>query len=132
MEIKVHGKHNHVAESLELFAQEKFGRLPKYLPSITNIDVELYEEGKHKDSDHHCEVAVVADGPTFRAKTSASDHKACIDKAIDRLKVQLTEHHRKNLGKPAHARHAKEAFPVAPLEDLELDLTLEAEENEQV
>lgn len=132
MEINVHGKHNHVPDSLEEFAQEKFGRLPKYLPSITNIDVELYEEGKHKDSDHHCEVAVVADGPTFRAKTSASDHKACIDIAIDRLKVQLTEHHRKNLGKPAHARPAKEAIAAVPLEELELDLPPGAGESEQV
>lgn len=120
MEITVHGKHNHVPDSLGAFAQEKFGRLPKYLPTITTIDVELYEEGKHKDASHHCEVAVVADGPTFRAKTTAKDHKACIDIAVDRLKVQLTEANRKRSGKPAHARPAKEALPGTPLEELNL------------
>lgn len=120
MEINVHGKHNHVPESLELFAQEKFGRLPKYLPTITSIDVELYEEGKHKDSSHHCEVAVIAGGPAFRAKTSAPDHRACIDIAVDRLKLQLTEANRKRSGKPAHARQAKETLAGVPPQAPEL------------
>ena len=108
MEINVHGKHSHVPESLERFAVEKVGKLAKFLPTITQIEVSLYEEGKIKDHNHVAEVTVVANGPSFRAKTTAGDHKACIDIAVERLTRKLTDFHRKRSPKPAHARHAKE------------------------
>ena len=108
MEIKVHGKHSHVSEPLERFAVEKVGKLAKYLPTITYIEVELYEEGKIKDHNHVAEVTVLANGPSFRAKTTSSDHRACIDIAVERLTRKLTDFHRKRLPKPAHARQAKE------------------------
>lgn len=127
MEIKVHGKHNHVPDSLERFAVQKVGRLTKFLPGITHIEVELYEEGKIKDYNHIAEVTILAGGPTFRTKTSSSDHRACIDIAYDRLRRQLTSFHRKRLHKPAHARPAKEvmrapAVEPEPLGEEELEL----------
>jgi ribosomal subunit interface protein len=123
MEIKVHGKNSHVSESLERFTTEKVGKLSKFLPDITYIEVELYEEGKIKDHNHIAEITVLADGPSFRTKTRSRDHRACIDIAVDRLTRQLTSFHRKRLHKPAHARPAKQvaaaATPVVepPLEE---------------
>lgn len=121
MQIKVHGKHNHISDSLERFAEEKLTRLNKYVPSISMIDVELYEEGRTKDGSHVAEVAVATNGPSFRAKTTAADHRAAIDLAVDRLSRQMSDFKRKSLGKPAHARHAKDSTPPA-LPDL-ADLT---------
>ena len=112
MEIKVHGKHTVVSSSLERFAAEKLSRLNRYGRSIRLIDVELYEEGRLKDGNHIAEVAVTTDGPSFRAKTYAADHRAAIDIAVDRLTRQMTDFKRKTLGKPAHARHPK--APVGP------------------
>lgn len=125
MQIKVHGKHNHISDSLERFAEEKLARLNKYAPSIDLIDVELYEEGRTKDGSHVAEVAVATSGPSFRAKTTAADHRAAIDLAVDRLSRQMSDFKRKSLGKPAHARHAKEANPP-PLPDL-TDLAIGAQ-----
>lgn len=122
MDIKVHGKHSHVPESLEFFATEKVGKLSKFLPTITYIEVELYEEGKIKNHNHVAEVTVLANGPSFRAKTTSSDHKACIDIAVERLTRQLTDFNRKRSRKPAHARHAKE--PAAAV-TIAADITLE-------
>jgi ribosomal subunit interface protein len=113
MDIKVHGRHSHVSESLELFVTQKVGKLAKYLPTITCIEVELYEEGKIKNHNHVAEVTVLANGPSFRAKTTSSDHRACIDIAVERLTRQLTDFHRKRSKKPAHARHAKEPASAA-------------------
>ncbi|HEX2149466.1 MAG TPA: ribosome-associated translation inhibitor RaiA [Actinomycetota bacterium] len=113
MEIKVHGKHNHISASLERFAEEKLTRLNKYVPSISLIDVELYEEGRTKDGSHVAEVTVTTNGPSFRAKTTAADHRAAIDVALDRLSRQMSDYKRKSLGKPAHARHAKDSAPPA-------------------
>ena len=117
MEIKVHGKHNHISDSLERFAEEKLTRLNKYVPSIDLIDVELYEEGRTKNGSHVAEVTIATNGPSFRAKTTAADHRAAIDLAVDRLSRQMSDFKRKSLGKPAHARHAKESNPP-PLPDL--------------
>jgi len=122
MDIRVHGKHSHVPESLEFFATEKVGKLSKFLPTITYIEVELYEEGKIKNHNHVAEVTVQANGPSFRAKTTSSDHKACIDIAVERLTRQLTDFNRKRSRKPAHARHAKEAAAAATIA---ADTTLE-------
>ncbi|MGQ0679207.1 MAG: ribosome hibernation-promoting factor, HPF/YfiA family [Actinomycetota bacterium] len=126
MDIKVHGKHNHISDSLDRFAQEKMSKLGKYLPTISGIEIELYEEGKRKDLCCHCEVTVTADGPVFRAKTSAGDHKACIDIAFDRLKGQLADFNRKRSGKPAHARHANHA-QRASIEELQAALADEVD-----
>ena len=104
MEIKVHGRHTEVSRSLERFAAEKLSRLNRYGRSIRLIDVELYEEGRLKDGNHIAEVAVSTDGPSFRAKAYAADHRAAIDIAVDRLTRQMTDFKRKTLGKPAHAR----------------------------
>lgn len=109
MEIKVHGKHNHISDSLERFAAEKLTRLTKYGSTISLIDVELYVEGRLKGENHIAEVAVATSGPSFRAKTYAADHRAAIDLAVDRLSRQMADFKRKNSGKPAHARTAKEA-----------------------
>lgn len=122
MEINVHGKHSHLPESLERFAIEKVGKLAKFLPTITYIEVELYEEGKIKDHNHVAEVTVLTNGPTFRAKTTSSDHKACIDIAVERLTRKLTDFHRKRSPKPAHARHAKEpAAAVTNISEVAFD-----------
>ncbi len=120
MEIKVHGKHNHISDSLERFAAEKLSRLSRYVPSISLIDVELYEEGRIKDGSHIAEVAVTTNGPSFRTKTSAADHRAAIDIALDRLSRQMTDFKRKTSGKPAHARPAKDTTPAPVLNLAEL------------
>ncbi len=115
MEIKVHGKHNHISDSLERFAAEKLSRLSKF-GSISLIDVELYEEGRLKSENHIAEVAVTTNGPSFRAKTCAPDHRAAIDIAVDRLSRQMSDFKRKTLGKPAHARQAKGPAVPAPVD----------------
>lgn len=109
MEIKVHGKHNPVPDSLERYAVEKFSRLTKFLSTITIIDVEIYEEGKHKDGDHVVEVLVSTPGPLFRTSVRRSDHRECIDLALDRLTRQLSDYKDKHSGKPHHPKQAKEA-----------------------
>lgn len=112
MEIKVHGKHNHISDSLEQFAAEKLSRLSKFVPSISTIDVELYEEGRTKIGSHVAEVAIMTNGTSFRTKTTAADHRAAIDLAVDRLSRQMTDFKRKTSAKPAHARQPKTAIPA--------------------
>lgn len=117
MEIKVHGKHNPVSGPLERFAERKLSRLNRYGAEITTIDVELYEEGRSKRGSHIAEIAVATNGPSFRTKTRAADHRAAIDLALDRLTRQLTDFKDKRSAKPARSKH-----PAPSPEPQELDL----------
>lgn len=105
MEITVHGKHSHVPRGLQQFATQKMEHLGRYLSTITTIDVELYEEGKHRNGNGHIvHVTVSTSGPVFRSKVTASDHRAGIDIAVQRLERRLKEFKRRRSGKPAHSR----------------------------
>ena len=106
IQIKVHGKNNHVSQAITELATEKFGHLDRYLSTITDVDVELYEEGKARKSDysHIAHVTVATSGPVFRSKVASSDHRKCIDIAAQRLERRLKEFKRRRSGKPAHSR----------------------------
>lgn len=110
---------------MEQFAAEKLARLTKYLGTITSIDVELYEEGRVRDGSHIAEVTVFTNGPSFRTKTSAVDHRAAIDMALERLRRQMTDFKRRRSGKPAHARPSKEAAAGGVTEATELELMVD-------
>lgn len=90
---------------LQEFAAEKLGHLNRYLSTIATIDVEIFEDGKHKAGDDHVvHVTVSANGPVFRTSVTSTDPHACIDLAVDRLERQIKEFKRKRSGKPAHSR----------------------------
>jgi len=119
LEITIHGKHNHVPDSLREFAIEKMEHLSKYMSTITSVDVEMYEEGKaHKSplvSVVH--VTVATPGPVFRSKVTSSDPRAGIDTALERLERQIKEFKRKRSGKPAHAGPKAPLVEAAPALD---------------
>lgn len=105
MEITVHGKNNQVPKPLQRFAVEKMEHLGKYLSTITTIDVQLYEDGKPRNgSGHVAHITVSTSGPVFRTKVTSSDHRACIDIALERLERRIKEFKRKRSGKPPHSR----------------------------
>ena len=100
MQITVHGKHKRVPKSLQEFAIEKMAHLERYMSTITNVDVELYEDGRS----HVAHVTVSTPGPVFRSKVTADEPHAGIDIALNRLERQVKEFKRKRSGKPAHAK----------------------------
>jgi ribosomal subunit interface protein len=104
MDVTVHGRHHHMpSSSLKELATEKVLRLSRYLPAITAIDIEMYGEGNHQHNNGYVvEITVLAGGPTFRAKATASDPGSCIDTAVHHLSRQLREFNQKRSGRPAH------------------------------
>jgi len=119
LQINVHGRHGRVPVKLQRFAVDKLEHLGRYLSTITTIDVELFEDGKHKAGDNHVvHVTVSANGPVFRSRVTSTDPHACIDIAAGRLERSIKEFKRKRSGKPAHSRpkvespdNLKEASP---------------------
>lgn len=106
MDIRVRGRHGHsdIPEPTRALAVKKLEHLGRYLKTITAIDVEVYQDGRHKSGDGHvAEVTVLTTGPSFRAKATSTDPLISIDKVAERLERQLKEFKRRRSGRPAHS-----------------------------
>lgn len=124
MDIRVRGRHQRVPRSLQEFAVAKLEHLSRYLSTITSIDVELYEDGRHRTGDGRvARVTVITGGPVFRAKATSSDLRASVDIAHDRLERKLKEFKRKRSGKPRHSRTkaatADRVSEIGPVQEAE-------------
>ncbi len=90
MEITVSGRHTTVSESLRRQAEDKIGRLDKYLAGMERAEVHFWEE-KNPRIEHKeiCEVTMEGHGHHVRCKVSAPDGFTAIDLAVDKLERQL-------------------------------------------
>lgn len=89
MEITVSGRHTTVSETLRQQAEDKIGRLDKYL-GMDRAEVHFWEERNAKvDSREFCEVTMEGHGHHVRCKVSAPDGFTAIDLAVDKLERQL-------------------------------------------
>jgi ribosomal subunit interface protein len=144
MDMTIRRREGHVSGRLKEFASQKLQRLGRFMPTITSIDLELYEDGSPKATGVHvAELTVATSGPVFRSKGSASDQRASIDMAVERLERRVKEFKRRRSGRPAHASSrakvhiadtssegaAEDSFSeVTDLEiDLEIDLDSDAD-----
>ncbi len=90
MEITVSGRHTTVSESLRRQAEEKIGRLDKYLAGMDRAEVHFWEEKNPRIDDKEiCEVTLEGHGHHVRCKVSAPDGFTAIDLAVDKLERQL-------------------------------------------
>jgi putative sigma-54 modulation protein len=91
LQFSITGKHVVITEAMKQHAQEKAGKLPHYLDSITKVDVvvEAAEKGGAVQS-----VEVIASGQhgkVFVAKEIGSDIYTCIDMAVHKVERQLSK-----------------------------------------
>lgn len=90
MEITVSGRHTTVSESLRRQAEEKIGRLDKFLAGMDRAEVHFWEEKNPKIADKEfCEVTMEGHGHHIRCKVSAPDGFTAVDMAVDKLERQL-------------------------------------------
>ncbi len=90
MEVSVSGRHTTVSESLRRQAEEKIGRLEKYLDGMERAEVHFWEEKNPRiDNKEICEVTMEGHGHHIRCKVSAPDGFTAIDLAVDKLERQL-------------------------------------------
>ena len=104
MEVTVHGKHSRIPAATQRFAIEKLSHLARFLPTITSIDIELYEDGKKSRTgrSHVADVAVRTSGPVFRSRAVAATYRGSVDLAYERLERRVKEFKRRRSGKPPH------------------------------
>lgn len=111
MEITVSGRHTTVSESLRRQAEEKIGRLDKYLGGMDRAEVHFWEEKNPRIDDKEiCEVTMEGHGHHIRCKVSAPDGFTAIDLAVDKLERQL----RKLKTKVQKRRRGRERPEIEP------------------
>jgi len=90
MEVTVSGRHTTVSQSLKQQAEEKIGRLDRYLDGMDRAEVHFWEEKNPRiDNREYCEVTLEGHGHHVRCKVSAPDGFTAVDLAVDKLERQL-------------------------------------------
>ncbi len=90
MEITVSSRHTEVSESLRAAAEEKIGRLSRFLEGMDRAEVHFFEERNPRISDKDvCEVTMVGHGHHVRTKVAAPDGFVAVDRAVEKLEHQL-------------------------------------------
>jgi putative sigma-54 modulation protein len=92
MEIKIHGLNVKVNEGLETFARKKLERLNRYLPGITNVNLELsHQNSKRGDNLNIAQITVHhRRGAILRAEErAAGDFEIAINQSLDKMYRQI-------------------------------------------
>jgi putative sigma-54 modulation protein len=130
----VKGRNVELTGALNSYAEEKIGRLSKYLFDGATCDVELWQEKNPSIADNQvCEVTIHTKGPVIRAREASPDMYASIDLVAGKLERQV----KKYRGRIAqrHALGHREAamnMGLRPVEELEPHDAETSEENPRI
>jgi putative sigma-54 modulation protein len=90
MQLQVKGKNLEVPPSIREYAESKLAKLDRHLHATAQVEVELSMERNPSIAEAHvAEATVWSKGPTVRARESAADMKASIDRLVRTLERQV-------------------------------------------
>ena len=90
MQVTVSRRHTEVSESLRVMAEEKIGRLARFVDGLDHAEVHFSEHKNPRIADKEvCEVTIEGHGHHVRCKVQAPDGFQAVDKAYDKLEHQL-------------------------------------------
>lgn len=90
MDVIVSARHTEVPEKLRLSAEEKIGKLGRFVEGMERAEVHFTTHRNPRIAEPElCEVTLEGHGHHVRAKVSAADGYVAIDKAVAKLEQQL-------------------------------------------
>lgn len=90
MDVTVSRRHTEVSDHLRLVAEEKIGRLDRFVDGLEHAEVHFWEHKNPRVADKEvCEVTIAGQGHHVRCKVQAPDGFIAIDRACDKLEHQL-------------------------------------------
>lgn len=117
MQIAVTFRHMDSSEPVRAYAEEKIGRMKKYVDEPIDTHVILSVDKKIR---HNAEVTMVTKGLTVRAKDSTEDMYAAIDAVADKLEKQLKRYKEKlKRHKPVSERERRVQKTVVAAESVD-------------
>ncbi|MCU1371815.1 MAG: sigma 54 modulation protein / ribosomal protein [Ilumatobacteraceae bacterium] len=133
MQVTVSRRHTQVPESLRVMAEEKIGRLGRFLDGLEHAEVHFWEHKNPRIADKEvCEVTIEGHGHHVRCKVQAPDGYQAVDKAYDKLEHQLhklkTKLSRRQQGRPKAHKKVDALGAVAIAEPEVIDEVVELDE----
>lgn len=91
MDVTVSSRHVELTAALRSAAEERIGRLARYLEGMDRAEVHLFEERNPRIADKKdvCEVTLEGHGHHVRTKVAAADPFSAVDAAAQKLEHQL-------------------------------------------
>ena len=138
MQVIVSRRHTDVPEALRVMAEEKIGRLGRFVDGLDHAEVHFWEHKNPRIADKEvCEVTIEGRGHHVRCKVQAADGYQAVDKAYDKLEQQLlklkTKLNNRRQGAPkAHKGVGALGAAVTAAELTEATAPVVAEEAEEV
>ena len=114
-------RHTDISPALRAAAEEKIGRLSRFLDGMLRAEVHFSEERNPRIAAKEvCEVSMEGGGHHVRCRAAAADPFAAIDLAVEKLEQQL---HKLKVKQALRTRQGPRRAPVAAgAEDLDLDV----------
>jgi putative sigma-54 modulation protein len=90
VQVTVSSRHTEVPDNLRSVAEEKIGRLERFLDGMDRAEVHFSQERNPRITDREiCEVTLEGHGHHVRCKVHAPDGFVAIDRAVAKLEQQL-------------------------------------------
>jgi putative sigma-54 modulation protein len=121
LDVTVSSRHLELTDSLRQAAEEKIGRLERFLDGMDRAEVHFSEEKNPRIADRDvCEVTIAGHGHHVRTKAVAADPFAAVDVAVDKLEHQLHKLKTKLVGRSQPRR--RNTLAPAPAVDVDAEL----------
>ncbi|MGQ9466749.1 MAG: ribosome hibernation-promoting factor, HPF/YfiA family [Anaerolineae bacterium] len=93
MEIQLFTRNVELTPRLQEYVEKKVGKLSRYLPTITDIRVDLSVENTRSNAQRQvAQLTIRTPRVMLRAEERASDMFAAIDAALDKMRRQITRY----------------------------------------
>jgi putative sigma-54 modulation protein len=113
--LTVKGRNLVLTDAITAYAEEKIGRLGKYLADGSRCEVEIWTEKNPSISDNQVvEATIFTKGPVIRAREASTDIRASIDVVFEKLERQVKKYRGKLVSHqgPDMAKFAAQGFAV--------------------
>ena len=120
MEIAIRHGHVEVSDALRAAVEEKVTRLTRYLDGMERAEVRFSEERNPRIAEKEvCEVTMHGHGHIVRARATATDAFAAVDRVVDKLEHRMEKLKGKLVNRSHPRRHASLHFGAEAANDEE-------------
>ncbi|MGQ9804220.1 MAG: ribosome hibernation-promoting factor, HPF/YfiA family [Anaerolineae bacterium] len=115
MEIQLFTRNVELTPRLQEYVEKKVGKLSRYLPTITDIRVDLSVENTRSNAQRQvAQLTIRTPRVMLRAEERASDMFAAIDAALDKMRRQITRYKTRRQDRWQRAEGEEEWEETAP------------------
>ena len=117
MDVAIRSRKLRITKALRATVEEKVGRLDRYLEGMERAEVWFAEEQNPRIAEKEiCEVTVHGHGHIVRAKATAGDPLAAVDRVVDKLEHRIEKLKGKLVGR-SHPRRTNHNGAVPDVDD---------------